>query len=90
MRPILTITLAATAFSFLGGWAYAESRMNSGDLIREMHPDVKAATEGKLHEGRSATVGPAHSGALEEGSSHMRHQAPYAHRTPVEPYRRTY
>jgi hypothetical protein len=88
MRLILTMTLAATAFSFLGGWAYAESRMNSSDLIKEMHPDVKAASEGKPYEGRSATHGPAPIIAPEEGRMHR--PAPHTRRAPAEPYYRPY
>lgn len=68
MRPISTMALAVSAFALLGGAAYAESTMSSGDLIKEMHPD---SDRSDLQTGRNAAggEGPALGGAAEEDAS---------------------
>lgn len=71
MRPISTMALAISAFAVLGGAAYAESTMSSGDLIREMHPD---ADRGEMQTGRSAAGGdgPSLDDAAEEDARGVR------------------
>jgi hypothetical protein len=68
MRAISTMALAISAFAALGGAAYAESTMSSGDLIKEMHPD---SDRSDLQTGRNAAggEGPSIGGAAEEDAS---------------------
>jgi hypothetical protein len=72
MRPISTMALAISAFAVLGGAAYAESTMSSGDLIKEMHPDADRGDT--LQTGRSAAggEGPSLDDAAEENARGVR------------------
>jgi hypothetical protein len=65
------MALAISAFAVLGGAAYAESTMSSGDLIKEMHPD---SDRGDMQTGRSAAggAGPALDDVAEEDARDVR------------------